>query len=250
MSFDPFAMFRTAAPTPPAGPAPAPIPNPNPNANGQPIPGVDANNPTLPAGGGTPANGEAQDPFKDFAKLWDIDPSKVAVDTPFFANLDPAKVMESARKTSFANMTQEQMTAIASGGPEAVKMMQNILNSAAQNVYGQSAIASTKMIDQALEAQRKKFEEMLPTLITKHQVTSNLQTENPIFSNPALSPMVEGLKAQFIAKNPTATPAEIKQQITAYFNAVGMQFAPKPAVDPSAPKAAAETDWSKYMGDF
>jgi hypothetical protein len=240
MPFDPFAMFRT--PTPPAGPAPAPTPNPNPNANTPPIPGVDPNNPTMPAGGGT---APPQDPFKDFQGMWDIDPTKLTPDTPVFANIDQAKVMESARKAQFLpQMTPEQKTLIEAGGPQAFQVMQQILQSAAANVYGNSALATSKMIDQALEVQRKRFEEMLPGMLTKHQVSSALQEDNPIFSNPQLAPMVEGVKTAILAKFPNATPSELKQQVATYFNTVGAQFAPKPAV--SAASKQADTDWEKF----
>lgn len=240
-----FDIFRTT-PATPVAPAPAPTPNPAPNANNAPIPGVDANNPMVPAGTGT-AIPNPQDPFKDFNGLWDIDLTKVNPNEPFFAKTDPAKVMESARKTNFSNMTQEQMTAIVAGGPEAVKAMQSILNSAAQNVYGQGAIASTKMIDQALSAQRKQFEDMLPGLITKHQASSGLQQSNPLFSNPTLAPMVEMVQERILAKNPNATPQEIQQQTSLFFDTMGVQFAPKPqASQNSAPR---DVDWSKYMGE-
>lgn len=239
-------IFGAQPPVQQTQPANAPTPNPNPNANNAPIPGVDANNPLVPSG--TPAaQPNPQDPFKDFNGLWDIDLTKVNPNEPFFAKTDPAKVMESARKTNFANMTQEQMTAIAAGGPEAVKAMQAILNGAAQSVYGQGAIASTKMIDQALSAQRKQFEDMLPGLITKHQASSGLQQSNPLFSNPTLAPMVEMVQERILAKNPNATPQEIQQQTSLFFDTMGVQFAPKPQA--STNPAQRETDWGAYMGD-
>lgn len=246
---NPFAMFKTG----PVAPAPAPTPNPNPNANSAPIPGVDPNNPTNPANAPAPQSAvnppqtDPQDPFKAFSGMWDIDPTKLNPETPaFFANIDHAKVMESARKTNFAQMTQEQASAIQAGGPEALKAMQQILNAAAQNVYGQGAIATSRMVDQALAAQRKQFQDMLPGLITQQQARATIQETNPIFTNPALAPMVEGLRAQFQAKNPNATPAELATQVSDYFNAVGMQFAPKPA-EPTS-RGTEMVDWDKFMG--
>lgn len=238
MNLNPFAMFQTQ----PAAPAPAPMANPAPGANTPPLPNVDPNNPTLPADQG-------QDPFKDFQKMWDIDPTKVVEpDKPFFANIDNAKVMEAAKKTAFTSMTQEQMTAIQAGGPEALKAMQAVLNTAAQNVYGQSAIASTKMIDQALEAQRTKIMEMLPALINKQQVTSNLNETNPIFTNPAIAPMVSMVRDNLLQKNPNAQPAEINKQISDFFDAMGTQFAPKSQPSAADQRAAAnQTDWEKYF---
>lgn len=242
------SVFDRIFGTPPVAtpPAPAPMANPNVNANANLLPGVDPNNPTVPAGTAVNAP-NAQDPFKDFNGMWDIDLTKLNPNEPFFAKTDPAKVMESARKTNFANMTQEQMTAIAAGGPEALKAMAAVLNNATQNVYGQGAIASTKMIDQALAAQRKQFEDMLPGLITKHQASSGLQQSNPLFSNPTLAPMVEMVQERILAKNPNATPQEIQQQTSLFFDTMGVQFAPKSQA--SANPAPRETDWSKYMGE-
>jgi len=232
----------------PAAPAPAPIPNPNPNAATPPIPGVDPNNPITPPGtpqGNTGA--DAQDPFKDFAGIWDIDPTKVNEAAPFFANIDQAKVFEAASKTNFMQMTAEQKAAIEAGGPQAFQAMQQILNKAAQSVYGHSALATSKMVDKAVAAAREQMLKQLPALMTKHQATIALQQENPIFSNPALQPMVEAMRDRFAAKNPNATPAEIKQQVELYFTTVGAQFAPAPAVDPRAPAPQKQTDWDNWF---
>lgn len=232
------------APAPAPGPAPAPIPNPAPAAN-QNIPGVDPNNPTLPAGHGTPANPNPQDPFKDFDGIWQIDPTKLDETKPFFATVNPADVMASAAKANFMQMTPEQKAAIEAGGPQAFGAMQQILNKAVQTVYGQSALATGKMIDNALAAFREQSNKQLPTLINKHQTTQLLAAENPLFTNPNLAPMVEGLKTQFLAKYPTATAEEIKQQVVQYMNTIGAQFAPAPVQ--TGPKPPAETDWSKFF---
>ncbi len=235
-------MFKTT----PSAPAPAPIPNPNPNANTPPIPGVDPNNPVTPPNNlGTQTN--SQDPFKEFQGIWDIDPTKVNEATPFFANIDPAKVMESASKANFMQMSAEQKAAIEAGGPQAFAAMQQILNRAAQSVYGQSALATSKMVDQALAAQREQMMKMLPSLMTKHQSTASLIQDNPLFSNPALQPMVEAMRDRFVAKNPNATPDEIKTQVASYFSTIGAQFAPAPTPSPNATARGKETDWDSWF---
>jgi hypothetical protein len=248
------SLFQTPAAQPAAPTNPTGVANP-----GQPLPGTQASQQTAPNGvvpqlpgdpnaGGDPGNSNAT-PLEQFADIWQTPAPDASQDPSFFANVDPAKLMASAKKVDFAKtLTPEMLAAVAAGGEPAQKAFVQAMNAVAQTVYAQSALATTKIVDQALSKYQTSYDARLPNLVKGLSANESLVTENPIFSNPALQPIVQGLQQQFQRKNPSASAAEIKQQISAYFNAVGMQFAPKVEPTPQQKAAASEQDWSAFLG--
>lgn len=247
---------------------------PNANANPNPAPNPDPgkpNNPgNLPDGApstgsqppGAAPNGVLPDtgkdgpdkiqstPFDKFTKLWEdvpIDPN--APPDSVFGNLDPKKFMEAAGKIDFAKVvTPEQLTAISSGGEAAVKAFAQALNAVSQGVYAQSAFATTKIVEQALNKSKESFLAELPQHIKKETVKSSLRTENPVFSNPAVQPIISALEAQLTVKYPNATATELTTMAKQYVEALGTSFAPKPVLEKGAPKnKKGEVDWSTFL---
>lgn len=212
-----------------------------------PLPGSDPTNPTVPAGTADPAT----TPLDAFSNLWEtpkVDPNSPQVDpNNYFATLDPAKVMESAKKVNFANqqVTPEMLAEVAKGGEGAVKAMMQLINQSSQAVYGQSALATASIVQKALDAQREQFQKQLPGILKSQLVSDSLATENPIFKNPALQPMVEMARTQILQKFPNATQAEVKQQVVDFFSAMQGALAPKPAKSNS--KSSNDTDWDEWV---
>ena len=210
---------------------------------------IPAQDPNSPQGQETKPNVPATplDPFKD---VWQTTKAPEGSENQgMFANLDPQKLMESARKVNFSGaLTQENMQKIQAGGPEAIQALQESLNSVAQTVYAQSALATTKIVEQALGKQKEQYDASLPTLVKKFSANESLLSNNPLLQNPAIQPLVGALQEQLIRKNPNATSAEIQQQVTDYFAALGNTFAPKPASPSASQKKAAEAeDWDKFF---
>ncbi len=241
---DIFASIKpqTAPPTPPQGNNPSTVNNP-----GQPLPGVDPNNPTVPAAtppvaAPTPAKDES--PFAGLGDIWQT-PTQ-ADDAPVMPAVDPAKLMEAAKQVDFTkSLSPEVLQKIAGGGEEAVKAMMTSLNNVAQTVFANSAMATTKIVEQALGRQAEQYNKNLPTQIRKLSANENLLTENPLLANPAVQPLVGALQEQLIRKNPNASATEIQQQVNAYFTALGTAFGPKPKVDPKT--ASKDVDWSAFF---
>lgn len=248
-------------------PAPAATPQGGPtqvNQPGQPLPGTQASAATAPNGvvptqGATgldavnPNAQQSTSPLDTFKDIWQTPANSQGDPSPaMFANVDQAKLMESARKVDFAKaITPDQLQAITAGGEGAVAALATAMNNVAQTVYAQSAFATTKIVDQALAKAQESFDARLPTLVKKFSVNENLQTENPLLSNPALTPLVSALSEQLVRKNPNATSAEIQQQVNDYFAALGTTFAPKAPETPAsraAAKAAKQEDWSAFLG--
>lgn len=226
------------------------------NQPGQALPGTSSSPQTAP--NGMVPSGSSQDPapvvspFDAFKDVWQS-PTTSAADPqgPMFGAVDPQKLMESAGKVDFAKaVTPEMLAAVTAGGEGAAAAFAAAMNKVAQTVYAQSALATTKIVDQALTKAQEGYDARLPSMVKKFSVNENLQTSNPQLSNPALAPLVSALSEQLVRKNPNATSAEIQAQVSDYFAAIGTSFAPvapeTPASKAAAQKAKAE-DWSAFF---
>lgn len=255
---DIMSLFRTAPAAPqnqPQGPSQVAQP-------GVPLPGTQSSGQTAPNGMvptqgqtlniGNPTEPQAVvSPLDTFKDIWSTPTTPDDSNSPMFAGVDPAKLMESAGKVDFAKAaTPEQLQLINAGGPQAMEAMMAVMNKVAQTVYAQSAFATTKIVDQAMERQQQNFAKQLPSMVRKFSVNEGLQTDNPLLSNPALTPLVSALSEQLVRKNPNATSTEIQQQVNDYFAALGTSFAPKPPETPAtraAAKAAKQEDWGAFL---
>ena len=241
----PTAAPAAAGPTGPTGPTGAANP-------GQPLPGTAAsagtdNNGIVPAGSASsPAT--PLDKFGDVWKTVTTDPAASNDVGALFAGVDPKKIMESAGKVDFAKaISPEILSKIQAGGADATSALVQALNSVAQTVHAQGVIASTKLLEHGLTEAQKRYDAQLPGLVKRHSTSESLLADNPVFSNPALQPLVGALQEQLQRKNPNATGAEIQQQVVDYFNAVGTTFAPKPPEQKNSRGARSEDDWSKFF---
>ena len=244
-------------PTAPAAPN-AGTPAPNPGGPGN-LPATAASTGATPNGAAPNGQIPPTDPnappdpataFAQFDKLWEnapTDPNAPA--SGIFGNVDPKKFMEAAGKIDFGKViTPEQLQSISAGGEGAMAAFAAAMNSVAQGVYAQSAFATTKIVEQALSKSKESFLSELPTHIKKQTVTDSLRAENPIFSNPAVQPIISALEAQMTVKYPNATAPEITNMAKQYVEALGSSFAPKPKADPGSPKnKKGETDWSSFL---
>lgn len=254
-------IFGTA----PAAQVTAPV-NPNPGANPPVNPNIpnpmnptQVANPTQPLPGSMPANANTDanglipagtassplDPFKDMWQTPAIDPKNPTVPASMFANMDPAKVLASARKVDFTStVTPDRLAAVAKGGAEGVAEMLKLINEVGQNGYAQSAMSTAKIVENALAKQRDDFNAALPAQLRKLSANDSLRANNPILEHPAVAPLVPAMTQMFQTRNPNATTTEIQTQVQDYFAAVSSAFAPKPVADPAV---KGETDWNKFL---
>jgi hypothetical protein len=226
--------------------------------NQQQTPGnIPQNSPTnSPADGNTAANGlvppntdkSSESPLDQYADLWKNDPSSGDATPPgVFGNVDPQKFMEAAARVDFSkSIPQEQLQAIAAGGEGAMQAFASALNTVSQNVYAQSAFASTKIVEQAMARAKESFMSELPQHIKKQSVSDSLRAENPIFLNPAVQPIISALEAQLTVKFPNASASELQTMAKQYVEALGTSFAPKPKENPQT-SGRAETDWNSFL---
>lgn len=203
---------------------------------------TDPTNPTIPP---------QKDPLEQFKNLWENEQNpQQQQETQFsvYSQLDPKKVFESAGRANFTNVvTPELMQAAQQGGEAGVAAMVTAMNAVAQQVFAQSTLATTKLIDNALGKNRDHIIGELPKHITKNLVTNELRTSNPLFNNPAVSPVISALESQFVTKFPNASPSEITKMAQQYILNLGDLFSPKqqPATGPQDNKG--QEDWEAFL---
>lgn len=249
-------LFRTA----PKPPAPTNQPNPttptDPNAvagnlslPGPNTPGSDGTIPALPK----TATGD-QNPMGKYADLWA--PPKEGEVVPGAVTLpnytpDPTKLREAIKGKDFLQgLSPEVMTKVQAGDGAS---MVTAISHAVSNAVEMMTHVSAGMTQNAVADVHKLYKDtVLPDLLKRNDVNQQL-ADNPIFTNPATAPLVEGMKAQFLAKYPNASTAEISRMANEYvkdfagivMNQNGMTVT-KTAV-PGKDGAPAEQDWNKFF---
>lgn len=224
----------------PAQPGNIPAQNANP---------ASATNPTIPAASVT-ATTETPAPvgLDKFNDMWNI-PADQLPKPPesAFAGVTPEAIQKVAGNTDFSKVvTPEMMTAISAGGEQAAAAMLQAMNAVAQQTYAQSAGASMKLIETALDKQRTQFQAELPNLIKSQTVTENLRTSNPIFNHPAAAPMLDTLQKQIQLKNPNATAEQIRQQAEEYLVSFAGAAVPQKAQPQQQGGRMQDIDWSNW----
>lgn len=238
-------LFGAAPASTPAAPA-----NPNPEpGNGNPNAArPDPANPTVPAGTVDASKKEPASPLDQFNELWQPATTEPGANQPLIS-VDPKQLADAARRTDFSKViTPEHLTAIQGGGEGAAKAFVEAMNAVAQGVYAQSAFATTKIVEQAVNKARDQFSAEIPAHVKKLQVSDNLRQDNPVFNHPAASPILGAIEAQMTNKFPNASATEIttmaKQYLENFANAVN---APAEAAKAAAAKKnSKETDWSQF----
>lgn len=207
-----------------------------------------APNGTVPAGSPTSKDGSTQSSVADFSDLWQIDPTKATEQGQPLFNVDPNKLLETARLQSFReNVTPEQMAAIAAGGEAAVGAMMQLMEGVTQRGYAQSVLATTKLIEGALGKSNFAKADELDRRIRDVSVTSSLKETNPVFSNPAYAPMLETAQKQFQVKYPNATANELKQMAMNYLTSMADAIKPTAQSGSQGKAGKPAEDWSNFF---
>ena len=199
-------------------------------------------NPTVPAG---VPGADAQ--LAEFAELWQPNKNQQP-DAPLFGNVDPAKLMAAAQKTDFSKaIPKDALEKINAGGPGAMEAFSGAMNQVAQTVFANNALTSAKLIDQALKKQAELFEAKLPGIIKQHTLSDNLRSENPLFSNPAVQPLISALELKLAQKFPQATAGELTGMAKNYLEGLSQVFTPPKPGDSKQDAKKGQDDWSAFL---
>lgn len=224
-------MFKTT----PAAPQQQQQPQPGNLPPSEPAP-TDGQIPATPVA----SNEELGDPLAQYKDLWETTNNGQEPDNNGFVPIDAAKLQQVVGKASFTNgITAQQMAAINEGGDGAMAAFTQALDSVARQVMTQSTLTANKMAEQAVARAMESTQKNLPNMLKKHTTL----TSNPLFSNPAVKPVIEAVQAQLTAKHPNATAAELSEMAQNFVIAMGESFSPKPV----APGAPLEQDFSHFL---
>ena len=260
---DLFKNFLNVVQTPQNAPLPA-LPNGTPNPGNLPPGASAAGNPTVPNATNQPAPkpgdspqlsagananaAEGATPMDKFNDIWQTPENAVDPNTPITFTADPAKLLAASKNLDFKQFVlPEVMNRIAAGGEDAVKATMEAMNAVAQGTYAQSASATTKIVEKAVQETQKQFLKQIPTLVRNGSFKENLQQENPLFSHPAVSPVIESLSKQMAVKFPNASAQELTSMAKDYFQSLATGFKAPAVETPGNRNQPKEQDWGSYF---
>jgi len=223
-------------------------------------------NPTIPnsntpqsdgSTGAIPAAGTGdKSPLEAYKDLFQTDPNaKAPVSATPNLNVDPAKLLEASKQLDFVKGIDPEILRKATSGD--IEALSAAINAAGQQGFAHNTNVMTSVVQRALEVQAAKFkEEIIPELLRNHEARSGLRNENPVYSDPAVAPVLGMIESSLTAKFPTATPQQLKQHAQTYVDGLlqtlagssGYDLTKKPVQTPgSTQESAKETDWMAYM---
>lgn len=213
---------------------------------------VDQQTAQTPANGQVPAQSASESkttdsPLDQFADLWKNEPNTDAnsgAANQAAPQLTQENLQQVMSKVDFAkSISPEQMQAVAAGGEGATAALAQMLNSVAQQTMVQSTLVNNKLMEQAIAKTKADTMASMPDLVRQHAASSHLKDTDPLFSNPAIQPVIQATQQQLLQKYPNATPQELTSMTQNFIRAMGETF------NPQAPAASSpnETDWSTFL---
>lgn len=223
-------MFRNA-PAAPAATGGTGTPAPKPGDPTKPGTGGQVPNPAQKLGpDGQPIISQQQDqsPLADFNGLWEDTPlaegeqAQPDWNDPLSIvpamNVDPKKMYEAAQRIDFAKvMPKEKVEAALKGDSQAFN---DVINGVAHTVYANMALSTSRIVEAMMKQMAPKLFDALPSHIRKHVVSDTVNTDNPVFNDPAVAPMLDMVKERLQVKNPKANAKEISDMAKKYLAAL------------------------------
>ena len=192
---------------------------------------------------------EPDSPLEPFKNLWETDPNRAVDPNAPVAPvaLTAEDIQTAVSSANFAGeITADQMTAITAGGEDALTAMQAMMNTVARNVMTQTTLVGSRLADKRVAEAVTASEAGMSALVRKHNANSNLLDTNPLFSNPAIKPVIDATQHALLQKFPTATPSEITKMTQDYIVAMSSSLNPAaPAADVKGPDG--ETNWGAFF---
>lgn len=178
------------------------------------------------------------------------DPNKPTKTSALDFEIDPQKMMEAAGKVDFKSAIPAELLAkIQAGGEDAVAANLMAMNIIAQKAYGQSAVAAAAITKETLKQARQEFVSEIPAMLKALNLDSGLRDKNPLFEDPAVVPILDGLKTKLLDKHPDATPQQLQSMAEKYVEKFASAFGKKPAAPSKGSKQAGggDDDWEAFL---
>ena len=191
-------------------------------------PSVPATNPETPPS-----------PMDGFSKLWENDPTKLSAPAPLF-DIDPIKFADAVKTADFTKMLPPDLLAKALAGDAAA--LSAAMNGVAQQAFSHQTMATTKLIEQALDKRDASLRSSMPDMVRSARVSESL-ADLPIYKHEATRPLIAALEAQLSTKFPQASASQIAEQARSYI----AEFAKMAAGNtPAAASKSSEPDWGSF----
>lgn len=211
-----------------------------------------------PGTGDVPANQDInkkpENPLDVHKDLWQPPTDKDGKPIPdtqpeLFTGLTPQQLMEAAGKIDFTkSITAEESAAIIAGGEGAAKALATILNKTSQQVYAQSAFATSEIVKEAIKKSNEQNQATMEAKFKSFNLKEGLNADNPAFSHPAVAPIVKSVQDQLAIKFPNASTEELKNMSLQYVRDMATVLSPQPAKEGQQKKGnSKETDWSTFL---
>jgi hypothetical protein len=185
-----------------------------------------------------------------WAKLFTSEAPKPATDDKKSEAPDPFAITPEAlaKAASGINLSQVVTPDLAQkalgGDPNAFV---EAINKSSQMTFMMAYQAAMQAVKAAMDSRFNEFQSKMPDTFKKLSVDATLQGD-PLLSNPALKPVVDGLRTQILSKHPDATPQQIQQAISEYFKAIGVSFRPEKGNDTKdTAKSSSGIDWDNFL---
>ena len=238
----PVAPAATPAAATPATPAPAAAKLENQTPDTTPV-----ETPNTAPNGVVPDNvNEAKTPLDQYSDLWETKPTDKNSPAEYKPEqLDPAKLQEVMGKAVLTGaITPELQARINAGGEDANTAMVEAMNNVAQQTMMQSTVVANKMMEQNSNKLMEAMLAKIPGLVKSQSVNNSLQETNPIFSSPAVAPVIDAVKAQMQIKHPNATTTELTTMAQNFVKAMSEQL--NPAAPTELPGVTEQNDFSDW----
>lgn len=208
--------------TPPLQPGQVANPNIQPGTNPQ------VDNKTVPNPGDTiPPNNlaafpenkttEGASPLDSYKDLFTVGKDDKAAPSlvPSFT-MDTKAIFEAAGKIDFTKAISPELLDKASKGDAA--SLAQLVNQAAQAGFAQATVTTGNIVKDALTKQADTFKnEVMPDILRRHQISVGM-SENPLYTNPAVAPLLKSVEGQLAIKYPTASSDEITKHAKVFFD--------------------------------
>lgn len=187
-----------------------------------------------------------------YEKMWDkADTDRKPVDAAYQFQTDPKKLQDATSQIDFMKVIPPDLMAKATGGD--LTAFATVINRVAQQATATSAQTTAELVNTALREQDKKYkDEIIPQVLADHASRTLVRAENPLFNNPAVSPVLAMVESQLMTKYPGASPQDISAKAREYISAMGTEIVTGSGkVISDAPKVtpgSQEMDWAAWSG--
>lgn len=215
-----------------------------------------ANAATQPDVAATPVQGAAQptaaatSPLASFDKLWENAPTGDAKKpTGVLPAITAEQLSTTLANSNFlANIAPELITKAAGGDAAAFS---DVINQGLRTVMTQSVLASHGLVEAGARSHGEQLKATLPTMVRSSSVSDSLQS-NPLYTNPAVRPVIDNVRTQLETKFPQASAREIASMTDAYFADLSKAFTGQNATAANGGKTPTqgdeETNWFEVLG--